>query len=443
MGNKDRITAKPNILFILADDLGWGDVGYHGSVIKTPNIDRLVAQGLELDQHYVAPMCTPTRAAFLTGMFPSRFGPHATLPTCLPIMEDGYPTLASLLRNVGYDTGLFGKWHLGSDLKFIPNNYGFNYSYGSMSGGVDPYNHRYKKGPYSNTWHENGKPIQERGHVTDLLTEKAISWIESREQPWFCYLAFTAVHIPVKAPEEWLDRYESCVYDPDPEKDRSFKRYAAYVSHMDYAVGQVIEALKRMELLENTIIVFASDNGAIDSYPDQEIYSYPGLQWPAPRLGSNLPLRGGKGELYEGGIRTPAVIYWEGTIKPGKCHTQLHIGDWAPTFLGLAGNNGQESLAEWDGLDIWPILSGWQQQRDKPIYWNISDSKFAIRSGDWKLIIDDWEQPEKYQLFNLRFDPYETTNLAQQHQDVVTLLVKLIIEERKLDGSLERSDVRT
>ena len=142
---------KPNILFILADDLGWGDVSYHNSEIRTPNIDRLVQSGIELDQHYVCPMCTPTRAALMTGRHPGRFGRHATSPSNPPVLPDGYETIATSFRNCGYDTGLFGKWHLGSKPEFGPNHYGFNTSYGSLAGGVDPYNHRYKQGEYSFT----------------------------------------------------------------------------------------------------------------------------------------------------------------------------------------------------------------------------------------------------------------------------------------------------
>ena len=154
---------KPNILFILADDLGWGDVSYHNSEIRTPNIDRLVQSGIELDQHYVCPMCTPTRAALMTGRHPGRFGRHATSPSNPPVLPEGYETIATSFRNCGYDTGLFGKWHLGSKPEFGPNHYGFNTAYGSLAGGVDPYNHRYKKGEYSFTWHSDGQLVKERG----------------------------------------------------------------------------------------------------------------------------------------------------------------------------------------------------------------------------------------------------------------------------------------
>ena len=198
---------KPNILFLVADDLGWGDVGWHGSAIRTPNLDRLAATGLELDQHYVCPVCTPTRASLLTGRYPGRFGPHATQPSNAPVFPDGTMTLAGALRDHGYDTALFGKWHLGSKPEYGPNQFGFNTAYGSLAGGVDPYNHRYKKGKYSVTWHRNGEFVEDHGHITDLITDAAIEWIEKRREPWFCYVPFTAVHFPVKAPQDWLDRY--------------------------------------------------------------------------------------------------------------------------------------------------------------------------------------------------------------------------------------------
>jgi arylsulfatase A-like enzyme len=175
--------------------------------------------------------------------------------------------LATSLRNCGYDTGLFGKWHLGSLPEHGPNHYGFNTAYGSLAGGVDPYNHRYKRGPFSMTWHRNGELVEERGHVTDLIMREAVAWLETREQPWFCYVPFTAVHVPVKAPQPWLDTYESEKYDDDPLKDRSFKKYAAYASHMDFAVGQLVETLERMCERDNTIILFSSDNGAITNTP--------------------------------------------------------------------------------------------------------------------------------------------------------------------------------
>ena len=181
--------------------------------IRTPHIDQLANEGVELTQHYVCPMCTPTRASLLTGRHPSRFGAHATVPSNAPVFPDGYQTLATVLRDAGYDTGLFGKWHLGSAPEFGPNQFGFNTAYGSLAGGIDPYNHRYKRGDFSVTWHRNGELVEERGHVTDLIVREATEWIESREQPWFCYVPFTAVHVPVKPTQEWLSQYYPDSFD--------------------------------------------------------------------------------------------------------------------------------------------------------------------------------------------------------------------------------------
>jgi arylsulfatase A-like enzyme len=235
---------QPNILFILADDLGWADLGMHGAPVSTPNIDLLAQEGVELTAHYVCPMCTPTRASLLTGRHASRFGPNPTSPTNLPVLPDGYETLATVLQDAGYDTGLFGKWHLGSSPQFGPNHYGFNTAYGSLAGGVDPFNHFYKEGEYSVTWHRNGELLEERGHVTDLIVREAREWIESRTQPWFCYVPFTAVHVPIKPTSEWYARYAGERFDDDPQRDLSYKKYAAYTSHMDHGVGLLLDSLE-------------------------------------------------------------------------------------------------------------------------------------------------------------------------------------------------------
>ena len=191
-------------------------------------------------------MCTPTRVSFLTGRHPGRFGRHATVPSNLPVLPDGYKTLATSLRNCGYDTGLFGKWHLGSEKQFGPNHYGFNASYGSLAGGVDPYNHHYKRGQYSKTWHRNGELVSEPGHVTDLIAREAIGWISSRDEPWFCYVPFTAVHVPVKAPQSWLDRYEFEKYDDDPYETEELSKAHPQI------VKQLLERVVGERRLEGT-----------------------------------------------------------------------------------------------------------------------------------------------------------------------------------------------
>lgn len=428
-------TDKPNILYILADDMGWGDVSYHGADIRTPAIDRLVTTGVELDHHYVCPVCTPTRTSLLTGRNPGRFGRHATVPTIQPVLPDGYETLASYLRNAGYDTGLFGKWHLGSSLKYVANNWGFNISYGCQAGCMDPYTHRYHLKGYEHTWHRDGTPIDEPGHATDLILRGARSWIESRDEPWFCYVPFTAVHEPVKAPQSWLDQYAFETFDEDPLRDRSFKKYAAYASHMDYAVGQLLE---ERDLTRDTLVVFASDNGAIEGCDSAE--KWPGWYEETPRLGSNLPLRGYKGQLYEGGMRTPAVVSWPGTLAPRKVEDPMHMVDWMPTLTRLAGCDQDDP--RWDGVDIWHLLTGdGGAEGRRCIYWNLQHQRFAVVHENWKLILDQRGEEPVAELFDILADPYEKTDLTKEKPEVVETLTGMIANERERDNTSKRADV--
>ena len=247
---------------------------------------------------------------------------------------------------------------------------------------MDPYNHRYKAGPYSRTWHRNGKPVDERGHVTDLIVSEAVEWIESRRYPWFCYVPFTAVHVPVKAPQEWLDRYRAGEYDSDAGSDRSFREYAAYASHMDNAVGRLVESLRRTDQIASTLVVFTSDNGALESDTLGQAQLYPGYQQASPRLGSNLPLRGNKAQLYEGGIRTPSLVSWPGTLDPGRVTVPMHISDWMPTLTRLVGCEPADD-PRWDGIDAGPILglSTGAAQQDRSIYWCFRANVLAVLSG--------------------------------------------------------------
>jgi len=435
-------TERPNILFILADDLGWADLSCHGSPIRTPNIDRLMSDGVELTQHYVCPMCTPTRASLLTGRHPGRFGDHATVPSNAPVLPDGYATLATVLRGAGYDTGLFGKWHLGSRAEWGPNRFGFNTSYGSLAGGVDPFNHRYKRGEYSFTWHRNGELIEHGGHVTDLICREAVAWMESREAPWFCYAPFTAVHVPIKPTHEWFDRYHFDHYDDDPAKDLSYKKYAAYTTHMDWAVGEMLDVLERTGQRDNTMVVFTSDNGAINDCPIHSTDQYPGWQEAYPRLGSNLPFRGVKAQLYEGGIRMPTVVNWRGRLDAGEVGAAVHAVDWMPTLCALAGAEPATD-PQWDGVDIWPLIAGQSDRRAiDHLFWNFRGGKMlGARVGEWKLVVDAREDSPKKELFNIEEDPYEERELSAQHEPKVTELMDYIQEQRKLDDASKRPDV--
>ena len=430
---------KPNILFILADDLGWGDVSYHGSDIRTPAIDRLAESGIQLEQHYVCPMCTPTRVSFLTGRYPGRFGRRATTPSNPPVLPDNYETLATSLRNNGYDTGLFGKWHLGSSPQFGPNHFGFNTSYGSLAGGVDPYNHHYKRGEFSQTWHRNCQLIKQSGHVTDLITDEAIKWVAGREKPWFCYVPFTAVHVPIKAPQKWLDQYQFSTYDDDPLKDQSFKRYAAYTSQMDSAVGRLIEVLECLNQRDNTIIIFSSDNGAISSARLHSSDQYPGWQEEQPKLGSNKPFRGQKAQLYEGGIRTPTIINWRGKLSPSVCLQPLHIADWMPTLTNLADCKLNHD-PKWDGVDIWPVIAEGEKVDNRVLFWNFKGTQFCLRQGNWKLITTDGMSASDSQLYHIESDPYETTDLSLGRPEIVKQLLDQVTQQRKLDGISQRNE---
>lgn len=450
MQNESQSNARPNVVFILADDMGWGDLSCHGSRIKTPNLDRLAANGVEMMQHYVCPVCTPTRVSLMTGRYPGRFGAHATKPSNEPVLPDGYSTLAGMLRDSGYETALFGKWHLGSDLKFAPNNYGFDESYGSMSGGVDPYTHLYKKGPFSETWHHNGKRFDERGHATDLIADRACEWISERtpDKPWFCYVPFTAVHSPIKPKEHWQDQYELETFDANADRDISFKRYAAYASHFDYCIGRLIETLKVTDQFHNTLVVFTSDNGAAKtndiSRPIDKIDVglYPGWQYDTPLGGSNAPFRGHKGTMYEGGIRTPGILHWHGTLPAGeKLNHPVAMVDWMPTLAHLCNAELPEASKqpEVDGMNIWPLITGdVPALPERNLYWNVNHKRFAVRCGNYKLIQNTAD--ETIELFDVASDPYETRDLAADMPDRVKSMLGVLEEFHAGDDVSKRAD---
>lgn len=415
--------ATPNVVLILADDLGWNDVGFHGAKNKTPHLDRLVKTGVELTHQYVNPMCSPTRAALLSGRYASRFGVTAAQN------NRAYPwdtvTLAAALKSAGYDTALAGKWHLGSDPDWGPQKYGFDHSYGSLAGGCGPYDHRYKTGPYSRTWHRNGKLIDEEGHVTDLITREAVTWLEGRKdrkKPFFLYVPYTAVHIPIDEPKKWLDLH------PDV-KEASRRQHAASVSHLDDAVGQVVAAVERIGASKETLIVFFSDNGAPpNARNDDQAYPNGDRYPPGPAGGSNVPLRGQKTQLYEGGIRVPALAYWPGVLKPGRCEQVMHAVDWMPTLCGLAKVKLEKSLS-WDGMDTWPAIVGERKAEARTLYWTgVQNRTAAVREGKWKLIVHRAAkgEAEKRELFDLMADPYEKKDLAGEQPGEVKRLGELL-----------------
>ncbi len=413
-----RSPDKPNFVFIIADDLGWADVAFHDGNAPTPHLDRLAAEGLELTQHYVAPVCSPTRSGLLTGRCWSRFG--VTSPQNNRALPWDTVTLPRALKSAGYETCLTGKWHLGSLPECGPNHFGFDHSYGSLAGGVSPWNHFYKKGPFTRTWHRNEELIEETGHVTDLITAEAVKWIEARgDAPFLLYVPFTAVHLPIKEPDEWLERVPDTIQGDVP------RHYAACVMHLDDSVGRIVAALEKCSKRENTLLVFTSDNGG--STVENNDLKYPDDHCPNGKLtGNNAPFRGGKGTLYEGGTRVPTIVQWPRRVKPGKVDSPVQIIDWMPTFCALAGYGGGADL-KWDGIDITTLLVDQTELAPRPIYtvapgWRSR----SVRLRNWKLIVQGDGDARKIELYDLSQDPGETTNQAQQQADRVQQLLRVL-----------------
>ena len=410
-GSADSRRSKPNIVVILADDLGWADIGYHDSDVLTPNLDKLVTQSVRLERHYVMPTCTPTRVGLMTGRYPSRYG--VLSPAYGKIFDDDTVTVAQALRECGYRTAITGKWHMGSPPDYTPLKYGFDTSYGYFDGQIDPYKHDYKNGKPS--WHRNDKLLDEEGHSTDLIASEAVRIIEAEhDKPFFLYVTFSVPHHPLDEPQQWLSKYEGRSVDP------SRKLFAASVTHMDHGIGRIIDALERKGLRENTLVVFSSDNGGQTGWSSKTEYKGRYADKPQMVLGNNKPLRGWKGETYEGGIRVPAMASWPGVLKPGTLNVPVHIVDWMPTLCGLVGYSPKRDL-KWDGRDVWQSISQGTDRAELSFYWRTPNAS-AVRLGDWKLIVPKkGKGPELYDVTN---DPYEEHDMAKQQPDRVKNLKK-------------------
>jgi arylsulfatase A-like enzyme len=416
----------PNILVIVADDLGWSDVGWHGGFSKTPNLDRLVREGVELDQHYVQPVCTPTRTALMSGRYPGRFGTHALAPSNLRAMPLGTITLASALQSLGYETCQVGKWHLGSRPEWGPNQFGFNHSYGTLTGAADPWTHKYRRGPYEDTWQRDGQRIDEEGNATELVAAEAVRRIQQMRRPWFAYVAFHAVHTPVDAPDKFKRLYDGVKFHDDPEKHDSRLRLAAEVSQLDAKVGEFVAALEATGERDNTLIIFTSDNGGIESLKN----AYVGDVGHSPLNSENDPLRGQKNTLYEGGIRVCAFANWPGKLTTHKHTAPMHIVDWFPTIAHITGYKPAVDL-HWDGVNQWPALTGAATIAEPRTIYIAMKGGQALRHGDWKLIARDNARP---QLFNIAADPYEQINLAANEPERLTELQKILTDEQSKDN---------
>ena len=406
----------PNIVLILADDLGTGHVGWQNPKVKTPHLDRLAKAGVQLDRHYVAPVCSPTRVALLTGRYWSRFGCNNALPSELDAtaiaMPPRTPTVSAALQAAGYRTALIGKWHLGATLESGPEKFGFEHFYGLRVGGMTPLSHQWLGEGKSALW-RNDKVVEAPGHITDLLAREAADWLgEDSAKPFFLYLAFTSPHVPLSESEQWMGLYR------DSGVDLSHQLYWAAISHMDEAVGKVVAAVDRLGQRDNTVFIFLSDNGA-PGQPNrmqvkQDLASYPKLLLP----GDNPPFRGAKGAVYEGGIRTPGLVCWPGRLKPGVCEAPVSITDWMPTLCALAGCKLRPDL-KWDGHDIYSVLTGGTPSPPSRIlYCKGPDNVSAIIDGHWKLIVN----AKTARLYNLSEDIGEKNDLAAGNPELVRQL---------------------
>lgn len=412
---------RPNIVFIIADDLGWADVGWHKREIVTPNLDALAAGGVRLESHYVCPTCSPTRAALLAGRSPSRFGilePIADRST-LALPPDT-TTLAGVLKSRGYRTALVGKWHLGLRPEVGPRRYGFERSYGYFHGQLDQFSHRYKNG--DRTWHRDDAFVDEQGHATDLIAAEAIRYLhEDRKQPFFLQVAFSVPHHPLQEEARWLGPYERAIADP------SRRLYAASVTHMDDAIGRIVETLRTTGHLRDTLILFTSDNGGQRDY--QSRTDYGGKHGPYPTLGDNRPLRGWKGELYEGGVRVPAFACWEGKFGPAVISQTTSYLDVFPTLAGLAGAQ-IDPRRRLEGRDIGPLLKGADIPASPPtLYWN-TGNQAAVLHGGWKLIVTR-RGPGAVELFDLTADPAEANDLSGERPGRVEDLRAILTEQER------------
>lgn len=426
------IAAGPNFVFVIADDLGWADVAFHGGSAPTPHLDQLAREGVELTQHYVAPVCSPTRTGLLTGRCWSRFG--VTTPQNNRALPWDTMTLPRALKSLGYDTCITGKWHLGSRPEWGPNHFGFDHSYGSLAGGVGPYDHQYKKGVFSQTWHRNEKLITETGHVTDLIAQEACEWLAQRQAaPFFLYVPFTAVHLPVKEPQEWLAKVPVGITGDMP------RHYAACIMHLDDAVGKIVAALDKTGQREKTLLVFTSDNGG--SNTENSDQSYPADDYPTGRLSaSNKPLRDQKGSVYEGGTRVACLASWPGKLKAGKHGTPVQIIDWMPTFCALAGFKPTENL-KWDGVNLWPQLAAGTEPNVRSIYTVAPGFKArSFRVGDLKLVLKTKDKTEEVELYDIAADPNETQDLAAERPAKVAELQAALAVFAKADKDAVAND---
>ncbi len=398
---------RPNILIVLLDDLGSNDVGFNGSHdIPTPNIDRIANGGVKCTDGYIsAPYSGPSRCGIMSGRYQQRFGAEGNTSDYAVSVRDmeGVPTtevlLPELLKANGYNTGAIGKWHLGDNSELWPNQRGCDYFYGFSNGGFNFWGIAKPNGPFIQ---ENGVEVKptKTTYITDDFSEKAVNFIDNNaktDDPFFLYLAYNAPHAPLQAPQKYLDRTKH-IYNPQ----RSV--YAAMILAVDDGLGRVWEALERNGEADNTLIFFLSDNGGVG----------------VPGQTSNTPLRSYKGNMFDGGIKTPYAVYWHGRIMPGTVYNQTVSSlDIYATSIAAAGLDAADCKNPLDGVNLIPYITGKNEQAPhNKLCWRVCGGlEYAIRMGDYKLVKTHYQ--DELMLFNIETDPIEMIDIAAEHPELV------------------------
>ncbi len=415
---RSRAADRPNIILIMADDLGYGDIGCYGSTkINTPNIDALAKGGMKFsDYHSNCPVCSPTRAALLTGRYQQRCGIEGVV-TAAKHRHTGMAleevTFAEVLKKHGYATGIFGKWHVGYSAELNPARQGFDEFVGYVSGNVDFHSHIDQAG-YDDWW-KNIEKVPEEGYTTDLITKHGIDFVERhKDQPFCLYLPHEAPHYPYQGRNDPPERLPGGRKGRKAKGQQIARAYKEMVEVMDEGIGRIVDTIKRLDLERRTFIFFCSDNGAT-------------------RNGSNGVLAGYKGSLWEGGHRVPAVAYWPGRIRPGTTTGQTVLGmDLFATMASVAGARLPGDL-KLDGVDLLGMLTGNEKLPERTLFWRYRKEK-AARKGPWKLLVRD----NKTTLYNLDDDLGEKNDLARAEPQMLKRLQDdLAVWEREVSAGVE------
>ena len=424
-------TERPNVVFIMTDDVGYGDIGsYGGPDIRTPHIDRLARDGAMFTDFYAnAPVCTPTRAGFVTGRYQQRVGLERPLSgpgrvNGLGLAANGR-TLPQLLKDNGYATGLIGKWHLGYEPDQSPNAHGFDYFFGFRSGYVDYYQHT-GGGGFEDLW-ENEQQIVVEGYMTDLITGRSVDFIRrNADRPFFLSVQYNAAHWPYQRPDmPSVSRNNAAHLQPHSEDTSTREDYVAMLERADQGIGIIVQAIADAGLAENTLLVFTNDNGG---------------EW----LSRNAPLFNRKGTVWEGGIRVPAIMKWPGVIPAGRVTDQVGITmDVTATILAVTATPIPADL-DLDGINLLPILTGESAEVECTLFWRATGGVHrAVRSGDWKLVIEDLIWGRASFVFNVRTDVGERNDMANIRQDVARRLRGLLDDwEADVDAEAEAGGFR-